>query len=147
VKRYQDFKDKEADAQVAQSMEQQSKSETFSVIEAPEFPDLPLKPNRKLLLLAGALLSCLLAGSVMLALEMLDSRVYEPRGIQHIFGEVPLATVPYITTPRERTFRWLRGGGIVIGIAAAIAIALYIVDTQYEPLDVLAAAFMNRINP
>ncbi len=147
VRRYQDFKDKQADAQVAQSMEQQSKSETFSVIEAPEFPDLPLKPNRKLLLVAGALLSCLLAGSVMLALEMLDSRVYESRGIQHFFGEVPLATVPYISTPRERTFRWLRAGAIVVGIVVALGIGLYVVDTQVMPLDVLAAAFMNRINP
>jgi uncharacterized protein involved in exopolysaccharide biosynthesis len=147
VKRYQDFKDKEADAQVAQSMEQQSKSETFSVIEAPEFPDLPLKPNRKLLLLAGAVMSVLLAAAAMLAIEMLDSKIYEPRGLMTVFGEVPLATVPYITTPRERTNRWIRRGVIVVGgIAGAVAL-LVAVNTLYMPLDVLWAAFMNRVNP
>jgi uncharacterized protein involved in exopolysaccharide biosynthesis len=147
VKRYQDFKDKEADAQVAQSMEQQSKSETFSVIEAPEYPDLPLKPNRKLLLLAGAVMSIMLAATAMVAMEMLDSKVYEPRGLQTVFGEVPLATVPYITTPRERTNRWIRRGVIVVGTTVAIIATLVAINTLYMPLDVLWAAFMNRVNP
>jgi succinoglycan biosynthesis transport protein ExoP len=147
VKRFQDFKDKEADAQVAQSMEQQSKSETFSVIESPEFPDLPIKPNRKLLLLAGVVLSTMLAAAAMLALEMLDSKVYEPRGLQSVFGEVPLATVPYITTPRERTARWIRRSAIVLAGIAAIGGTLLAVHTLYLPLDVLWAAFVNRINP
>jgi uncharacterized protein involved in exopolysaccharide biosynthesis len=147
VKRYQDFKDKEADAQVAQSMEQQSKSETFSVIQAPEYPDLPIKPNRKLLLMAGVVLSTLLAAAAMLALEMLDSKVYEPRGLQVVFGEVPLATVPYITTPRERTTRWVKMAAIVLAAAAAVGGTLVAVDTLVMPLDVLWAAFVNRINP
>ena len=147
VNRYQTFKDKEADAQVAQSMEQQSKSETFSVIEAPEFPDLPVKPNRKVLLLAGVVLSSLMAAAAMLALEMMDSKVYEPRGLQLVFGEVPLATVPYITTPRERTARWVRRTVIVLAAIAAVAGTLVAVNILVMPLDVLWAAFMNRINP
>jgi polysaccharide biosynthesis transport protein len=147
VKRYQDFKDKEADAQVAESMEQQSKSETFSVIEAPEFPEQPLKPNRKLLLLAGVVLSAMLAAGAMLALEMLDSKVYEPRGLLTVFGEVPLATVPYIVTPRERTGRWIKAVAIVLAAFAAVAGTLVAIDTMVMPLEVLWAAFVNRINP
>jgi polysaccharide biosynthesis transport protein len=147
VKRYQDFKDKEADAQVAESMEQQSKSETFSVIEAPEFPEQPLKPNRKLLLLAGAVLSTMLAAGAMLALELLDSKVYEPRGLMTVFGEVPLATVPYIVTPRERTKRWIKAAVIVLAALGAIAGTVLAIETMVMPLDVLWAAFVNRINP
>jgi uncharacterized protein involved in exopolysaccharide biosynthesis len=147
VKRYQDFKDKESDAQVAQTMEQQSKGETFSVIEAPQLPDIPVKPNRKLLLLVGAVLSCLLAGGAMVALEMLDPRIYEPRRLQLVFGEVPLATVPYISTRQERINRRLRIAGATAGVLAIIAITLVIVHTTVMPLDVLIAAFLNRINP
>lgn len=147
VKRYQDFKDKQADAQVAQSMEQQSKSETFSVIEAPQLPDIPVKPNRKLLLLVGFVLSCLIAGSAMLGLEMLDSRVYEPRGLQLAFGQVPLATVPYISTRQEVVGQRVRIGTVILGGIAAVAVALLIVHMTVMPLDVLTAAFINRINP
>jgi hypothetical protein len=128
-------------------MEQQSKSETFSVIEAPEYPDLPIKPNRKLLLMAGVVLSALLAAAAMLALEMLDSKVYEPGGLRLVFGEVPLATVPYITTPRERTARWVKVAAIALAATAAIGGTLVAVDTLVMPLDVLWAAFVNRINP
>jgi uncharacterized protein involved in exopolysaccharide biosynthesis len=147
VKRFQDFKDKEADAEVAQNMEQQSKSETFSVVEAPEFPDLPIKPNRKLLLLAGVVLSSMMGAAAMIGLEMLDSKVYEPRGLQLVFGEVPLATVPYITTPRERTLRWARRIAIILAAIGVIGGTLLAVDTLIMPLDVLWAAFMNRIDP
>ncbi|MDQ7250207.1 GumC family protein [Dongia sedimenti] len=147
VKRYQDFKDKEADAQVAQSMEQQSKSETFSVIEAPDFPERPIKPNRKLLLLAGAVVAAMFAAAAMLILELLDSKVYEPRGLQLVFGEVPLATVPYITTPRERTNKWIKVAAVFLVGIAAIAGGLVALHTLVTPLDVLWAAFINRINP
>jgi uncharacterized protein involved in exopolysaccharide biosynthesis len=147
VKRYQDFKDKESDAQVAQTMEQQSKGETFSVIEAPQLPDVPVKPNRKLLLLVGMVLSCLLAGGAMIALEMLDPRIYEPRRLQLAFGEVPLATVPYIATRQERINHRIRIAAATAGVLAIIAITLVIVHTTVMPLDVLIAAFLNRINP
>jgi uncharacterized protein involved in exopolysaccharide biosynthesis len=147
VKRYQDFRDKESDAQVAQTMEQQSKGETFSVIEAPQLPDIPVKPNRKLLLLVGAVLSCMLAGGAMVALEMLDPRIYEPRRLQMVFGEVPLATVPYISTRRETINHRLRVAGATVAVLVIIVIGLVLIQTLVMPLDVLIAAFLNRINP
>jgi uncharacterized protein involved in exopolysaccharide biosynthesis len=146
VKRYQDFKDKEADAQVAQTMEQQSKSETFSVIEAPELPDLPIKPNRKLLLAAGVVLSCLLAATTMIGLEMLDSRLYEGRGLQLAFGEAPLAVVPYITTRVERRNRRLKMAVIALLIVGVIGGGLAIFDAFVMPLNVLATAVAYRSN-
>jgi len=146
VKRYQDFKDKEADALVAQHMEQQSKSETFSVIEAPELPDLPVKPNRKLLLAAGVVLSCLLAATTMIGLEILDSRLYEGRGLMMAFGEAPLAVVPYIATRRERRKRHLKMAGVVLLILGAIGGGLAFINAFVYPLDVLVAAAIYRGN-
>jgi uncharacterized protein involved in exopolysaccharide biosynthesis len=147
-KRYQDFKDKEVDAQVAQTMEQQSKGETFSVIQAPELPDIPVKPNRKLILAAGVLLSGLLGVATMVALELLDGRVYEVRGLAHAFGgDAPLSSVPYISTRKERNKGRARIFLVLLVIAAIIGVALYLVDTLVMPLDVLFVAFLQRINP
>jgi uncharacterized protein involved in exopolysaccharide biosynthesis len=148
TKRYQDFKDKEVDAQVAQTMEQQSKGETFSVIQAPELPDVPVKPNRKLILAAGVMLAGLLGVATMVLLELLDSRVYEARGLVMAFGgDAPLASVPYISTRKERNGRRARVALVMLVIVALIAGALYLVDTLVMPLDVLLAAFIQRINP
>lgn len=146
VKRYQDFRDKQADAQVAETMEEQSKSETFSVIQAPELPEIPVKPNRKLLLLGGSVLSCILAIGLMVAIELLDSKVYEPRGLFLAFDQAPLATVPYILTQRERVMRRTRYFAIALAIGGALAAALAAVDVYLMPLDVLIAAFMQRMS-
>src|SRR5262245_59738510 len=116
--RFQSFKDKEADAEVAETMEQQSKGETFSVIEPPAYPDIPEKPNRKLLMVAGIFLTVMLAVGVMVAIDMLDPRIYEPKSLLQAFGEMPLATVPYIRTTDEMRGRRLR----MIGVASAAVI-------------------------
>jgi uncharacterized protein involved in exopolysaccharide biosynthesis len=116
--RFQSFKDKEADAEVAENMEQQSKGETFSVIEPPQYPDVPEKPNRKLLTVAGILLTGMLAVGVMVAVDMLDPRIYEPKSLLQAFGEMPIATVPYIRTTDEMRGRRLR----MIGVASAAVI-------------------------
>jgi capsular polysaccharide biosynthesis protein len=112
LQRYQSFKDKEADAQVAESMELQSKGETFSVIEPPQFPDVPEKPNRRLLMLVGIFMTGMLAAAVMVAIDMLDPRIYEPKSLMTAFGEMPLATVPYIRTSDEMRGHRLRMIGV-----------------------------------
>jgi uncharacterized protein involved in exopolysaccharide biosynthesis len=118
LQRYQSFKGKEADAEVAENMEQQSKGETFSVIEPAAFPDLPEKPNRKLLTIAGVFLAGMLAVAAMVAMDMMDPRIYEPKSLLQAFGEMPLATVPYIRTDGEVRGRRLR----MIGVASAAVI-------------------------
>lgn len=120
LQRYQSFKDKEADAEVAENMEQQSKGETFSVIEPPQYPDVPEKPNRKLLTAVGVFLTGVLAVGAMMALDMLDPRIYEPKSLMTTFGEMPLATVPYIRTSDELRGRRLR----MIGVASVAVILM-----------------------
>jgi succinoglycan biosynthesis transport protein ExoP len=121
LQRYQSFKDKEADAQVAENMEQQSKGETFSVIEPPQYPDVPEKPNKKLLTAVGVFLSGMLAVAAMMALDILDPRIYEPKSLMTTFGEMPLATVPYIRTSEELRGRKLRMIGIASGAVIVMA--------------------------
>jgi uncharacterized protein involved in exopolysaccharide biosynthesis len=120
LQRYQNFKDKEADAQVAETMEQQSKGETFSVIEPPQYPDVPERPNRRLLMLVGIFMTCMLAAGTMVAIDMLDPRIYEPKSLMSAFGEMPLATVPYIRTSDELRGRRLR----MIGVASVAVILM-----------------------
>lgn len=120
LQRYQNFKDKEADAQVAETMEQQSKGETFSVIEPPQYPDVPERPNRRLLMLVGIFMTGMLAAGAMVAVDMLDPRIYEPKSLMAAFGEMPLATVPYIRTSDELRGRRLR----MIGVASVAVILM-----------------------
>ena len=101
-------------------MEQQSKGETFSVIEPPQYPDVPERPNRRLLMAVGVFMTAMLAAAVMVAIDMLDPRIYEPKSLMTAFGEMPLATVPYIRTNDELRGRRLR----MIGVASVAAILM-----------------------
>jgi polysaccharide biosynthesis transport protein len=128
LQRYQSFKDKESDAEVAENMEQQSKGETFSVIDPARLPDVPESPNRQLLIAVGIFLSGVLAAAAMLAVDMLDPRIFDPKSLLNAFGEMPLATVPYIPTGGEVRSRRLRMIGVagvtMILIAGLLAFAL-----------------------
>jgi uncharacterized protein involved in exopolysaccharide biosynthesis len=133
--RYQSFKDKEADAQVAENMEQQSKGETFSVIEPPQFPDMPISPNRKLLYAAGLLLSLMIGAGVMLALDLLDSRIYDGRNLLAVFGEMPLVSVPYIKTQAEISARrWKYAGMASLSLLCAIGVTSFLYIKYQPPL-------------
>ncbi len=121
LQRYQSYKDKEADAEVAENMEQQSKGETFSVLEPPQLPDMPERPNRQLLIAVGLFLAGILAAGTMLAVDMLDPRIFDPKNLMHTFGEMPLATVPYIVTGDEVKGRRLRLIGLAGGAMIVIA--------------------------
>jgi uncharacterized protein involved in exopolysaccharide biosynthesis len=147
VQRYQSFKDKEADARVAENMEQQNKSETFSVIEPPDLPVVPIKPNRKLVIAAGIVVFFGLAVGLMLAIELLDPRIYTAAGLEHIFGEAPLVMMPYITNRAEIRRRRLRYAGATLATVLVVGGGLYYFNQSVMPLDVAYAAFVNRINP
>jgi succinoglycan biosynthesis transport protein ExoP len=129
MQRYQSFKDRQADAQVAESLSQQSQGETFSVIEAAKLPDQPVEPNRKLLIAAGMLLSIVAGVALMLALDMLDSRIHDTRMLASTFGERPLVTVPYIATTADLALRRLRYacvGGAAVIVTAGFASLVYL---------------------
>ena len=128
LQRYQSFKDKEADAEVAQNMEQQSKGETFSVIEPPQYPDVPEKPNRQLLTVIGVFLTFVMAAGAMLAVDMLDPRIYEAKSLLQTFGEMPLVTVPYINGTDERRggkMRWAGAAGAIAIVLAGLLVLAY----------------------
>jgi succinoglycan biosynthesis transport protein ExoP len=129
LQRYQSFKDKQADAQVAETLSQQSQGETFSVIESSKLPDQPIEPNRQLLIAAGFLLSLVAGIVLMLVMDLVDTRIYDAKSLLATFGEKPLAAIPYITTGNERAWRRLRyvgAGSFAVLLAAGFASLIYL---------------------
>ncbi len=146
VQRYLDFKNRQSDAEVAQNMELQSKGETFTITDAPIIPDLPDKPNRRLLLLVGTMFSVLMALGAMVGLDMLDPRIYESRNLHHVFGEPPLTAIPYFSTATESWARKLRASMVVAASVVVIGVALTYVNAAVMPLDTMYPAFVSRLD-
>jgi uncharacterized protein involved in exopolysaccharide biosynthesis len=96
VARYQATKEKASDARVAQNLEDARQGATFSLLEPPNLPDIPVKPNRPLLLFFGGILSLAAGAGSSVLREMLDQRIVTTKYITQTFGTSPLVLMPVI---------------------------------------------------
>jgi len=135
--KYQEIRSKQSEAKTAQNLEADRKGERFTLIEPPLPPEEPVSPNRKLILLAGLVLSLGFTAGVLWLLEKLDSSVRGRFDLLKLTGVPPLALVPYIGNESERlaTRRRIRlaWSGAVAGFFVAMALFHFFV----RPLDVV----------
>jgi len=143
--KYQELRSKQSEAKVAQNLEADRKGERFTLIEPPLPPEEPVSPNRKLILIAGLILSGGLAAGVLWLLETFDSSVRGRFDLMKLTGVPPLALVPYIDTDSERmvTRRRVRiaWGGAVASLFVFVALTHFF----YQPLDVLWFTWARRM--
>lgn len=146
AKQYQDLLAKQMDAGLAQQLEKDQKGERFVLIDPPEYPQKPIKPNRLAILILGFILS--LGGGVGLAAtaESMDHSVRGIKGIAAVLEMPPLAAIPYfentVDHTRRRRFRMTT---VVLGVCAVVA-ALLLIQFFWMPLDVLWFKSMDKLN-
>lgn len=135
--RYQEITAKQVEAQLGQSMETERRSEKFTLIEAPLFPEQPARPNRIAILLLGVVLS--FAGGLGTAFvrENIDTTIRGRSGVIALAGAPPLAVIPCIQTEDDVRTKVLRRR-LVAGLAIfSVALSGVIVHVLIVPLDVL----------
>lgn len=142
---YRDIRSKQTTADLGQSLETERKSERFSLLEPPQLPTEPIKPNRRAIAAIGFILS--LGGGVGLAMlrEGMDTSVYSPRQLASITGSAPLATIPYIRTRVDRARAWRLRAATSLGALALLSGALVVVHLYLMPLDVLWSVIQQRL--
>ncbi len=70
--------------------------ERFMLLEPARAPQAPLGPNRAIILAVGLLLAAAAAVAMAWWREKADDRLRGPRAIETLFGEAPLAVVPWL---------------------------------------------------
>lgn len=137
--RYNDLKAKSTEAEMAQAVERDSKSERFTLVEPADMPGQPVKPQRMLLMAVGMIVATGAGVGTVVAAEALSTAVYDPRQVRGITGALPLVAIPYLSTPSETRGRWhWRWAWMVLGLLA-VGVAVWAVDRFWMPLDVLTA--------
>lgn len=146
IKRYQELKAKQMEAQVAQELEKGSKGERFSLIDPPQLPEKPNSPNRTAILLLGAILS--LGGGVGYAslLESLDSSIRGTKNLA-LLARVPvLVAIPYVENAQDRgRKRKVKLTGWFVGVMILL-VAMLVMHIFVMPLDVLWYKMLRRIS-
>ena len=144
--KYQEIKNKELQAELAMSLEEDQKGERFTLLEPPLFPDKPVKPNRPKLFMMGLILSIFSGVGVAGLAEVLDGGIRGSLALASVTKMRPLIVIPYISTQhdadvRKRNLKLLIGASIVLGI---VSIAL--VHFFYKPLDLLWVILLRKLN-
>jgi len=100
-------------------------NERFVLLEPPEVPVSPVKPNRPAIIALGFLLGFGLAFVIVMLMENLDERVAGPKALVSITGARPLGTIPIILSHSEAAAyvrnRRLVTVATVVGVLGGIA--------------------------
>lgn len=133
---YDQVRAKARSAELAESLESESKAERFVLIEPPFVPEVPIKPNRMAIVLFGVILS-FAGGFTHVALrEGLDQRLYGGEMIEAITDQAPIATIPYMTTEDDLVKKRIRLAAVFVVVAAVLAGTLLAFHVYFRPLDV-----------
>jgi uncharacterized protein involved in exopolysaccharide biosynthesis len=143
--KYQEVRQKQMAAQLAQNLEAEQKGERFTLIEPPLVPEQPASPNRVLILVLGLLLSFAGAIGGALLVESVDGRVGGMTDVAALVGVAPLASVPWIELEEDRTRGRSRRHLALATLGLAAATGLTLVHFFYRPLDVLWLVVLRRV--
>ena len=137
VRRYQELKAKQNEAQVGQELEKERKGERFSLIDPPQLPEQPVKPNRPAIIILGLLLSMASGLGFAAVAEGMDSSVRGARGVTAVLESPPLSIIPYLQN-NEDLVRTQKTKRIVIAVfASSFVLLLLLIHFFWTPLDVL----------
>ena len=145
VRKYQEITSRLMEAQVSAELEVQRKGERFSLINPPELPDKPDRPNRLAILLLGAFLA--IAGGVGtgVAADNVDRTIHTADQLARAMRSIPLAVIPYLPSEdevvklgRRRTAFGLAGLGMML-------VGAVVLHLTWMPLDVLWYMILRKL--
>jgi uncharacterized protein involved in exopolysaccharide biosynthesis len=148
LKQYRTITDKLSDAQRAEAFESEENGDRYALLEDPEVPMGPVKPNRPAIVMLGGLLGLGMAFALAMLLESLDDSVTGRRSLVSITGMQPIGTIPVILSKSEaesiqkqKMTHLLLYLGILVGLLAAIAW----VHISYMSLDQVWAQIARKV--
>lgn len=146
ILKYREVKAKQMEADMAQAMEQGRKAERFSLIEPPLLPDEPDKPNRKVIVLLGFILSIGAALAYALLKESMNPSIYGSKGMLAATGAYPLVVIPYIENEEDLEEAKKMKLKISVAVIATIIIVIALFHFFVMPLDVLWYVLNRKIS-
>ena len=101
TKQYEDLKSKLAQAKLSQSLESGQRGSQFVVIDPANYPLLPAKPNKLLVILAGMVMSLVTGVCVAAGVDLLNQKIWTQTELEQLFDVQVLAEIPEIITDAD----------------------------------------------
>ena len=100
-KRYEEIHTKQVNAQIAQQLENENKSDRFTLLEPPIKPDKVFKPNRVKIIAMGFFLGIASSVGALVMMASFDSQIRGADALAHVLGYRPLVVIPYLFIHEE----------------------------------------------
>jgi len=143
--KYREMNAKKMEAQLGEVLETERKGERFTLIEPPQMPEEPVRPNRLAIVFLGLVFSLIGAGGTIVVSQSLDKTIRGIAGIESLLGTSPLAVIPVIQGEVEQRYKyqniWIAGIGVLVFSVIAIATFHWLI----MPLDVLWYGGLRRL--
>lgn len=145
VRKYQEITSRLMEAQVSAELEVQRKGERFSLINPPELPEKPDRPNRLAILLLGVFLA--IAGGIGsgVVADNLDGTIYTADQLGRIMRTVPLVTIPYLPLEEEVMKLGRRRAAVGLAGLGVVVVGVLVVHLAWMPLDVLWFTILRKL--
>jgi polysaccharide chain length determinant protein (PEP-CTERM system associated) len=136
-KKYDEVVAKLTNAKISENLEHENKAERFVLLEPPQLPDKPIKPNRIKIGVMGFFLAIAAGLGFAMLLETLNERVRGVEAVALILKQRPMVAIPYITTQSELGRSNNRSKYYAAGVVIMLCVALAVVHYFFIPLDLL----------
>ena len=147
IAKLQDLRAKMLQAELAESLEAESRAERYVLLRPASLPSSPSSPNRRALFLLGFVFALGGGAGTVVLRETMDNAVHGTKGVKRATGVPPLAVIPYLLTDAElRTLR-KRRVLVTLGVIVLLAAALAFVHYQVQPLDELFGDGVEQLDP
>ena len=144
--KYQEIRNKQSQAEMAMSLEEDQKGERFTLLEPPLFPDTPVKPNRPKVFLLGLILSIVSGIGVAGVAESLDGGIRGALALTMVTKMRPLVTIPYITTQHDELAKKRNLKIILIVLIVLGFTFVALVHFFYKPLDLIWFILLRKLS-
>ncbi len=131
------LKNKQMDAGIGEQMEKAQEGERLVMIDPPDLPQKPIKPNRLAIVALGIILSLASGLGYAAVAESTDKSVYGARGLSAVTGAAPLSVIPYIENGVDRAHHEKVRRMAVVSSIAVLVIAVVLIQILWIPWDVL----------
>ncbi|MHB8716891.1 MAG: GumC family protein [Sulfuricaulis sp.] len=146
IKRYQDIKEKQGEAQAGQELEKERKGERFSLIDPPDLPEEPITPNRPAILILGFLLAMGGGFGYAAGLESIDSSVHGANGVRAVLQQLPLSIIPYMPNDDDIVRAKKKKRITIAVITSGLVLFVLYIHFFLIPLDVLWFKELRKAN-
>jgi uncharacterized protein involved in exopolysaccharide biosynthesis len=134
---YDELLKKKLEARVSQNLEAGQQGETFQVLDPPNLPTEPSRPNRLRIIGLGFLAAIALGFGGAVGQELLDPTLHGPKDFKY-FSELPiLASLPVIQEGGGRRFWGVLRTTILVGICSVLSAVVILLLVYRENIQAI----------